>query len=201
MFGFLAQRFAPRFRFLDPGELRDGDLRLIQPREADADDFLQSVTDPRCKGADDTDVTPAGLRAFLRAAPGGLEKPNALTGRLPAYRFWMRLAGGPLPVAGTVSLRVGSHENLRLYFGHVGYSVFPPARGRRLAERSVRLLIPLARRHGMHELWITTNPDNAPSRRTCERLGAEYVETVDLPRGHPLYAQGERQKCRYLLVL
>ena len=100
-----------------------------------------------------------------------------------------------------MSLRVGEQEELRLYYGHVGYAVFAPARGRRLAARAVRLILPLARRHGMHELWITTNPDNAASRRTCERLGASYVETVDVPRGSSLFARGERQKCRYLLVL
>ena len=202
MFGFLANHFAPRFRFLDPGDLRDGDLRLIQPRLGDADDFLQSAHHPACVGTDDADVTPAGLRSFLRQNPKGLEPASFLTGRPAAYRFWMRLdRPSPVPIGGTVSLRVGEQEETRLYYGHVGYAVFPPARGRRLAERSVRLILPLARRHGMHELWITTNPDNAASRRTCERLGADYVETVDVPRHTSLYARGERRKCRYLLVL
>ena len=202
MFGFLAHRLSPRFRFLDPGPLRDGGLALVQPTPADAEDFLRSARHPDCAGAEDCDVTPATLRAFLRSNPRGQEPPSLLTGRSAAYRFWMRLgAPAPVPIAGTVSLRVGEHEELRLYYGHVGYAVFPPARGRRLAERSVRLILPLARRHGMHELWITTNPDNAASRRTCERLGAEYVETVDVPRHTSLYARGERRKCRYLLVL
>jgi tagatose 1,6-diphosphate aldolase len=53
----------------------------------------------------------------------------------------------------------------------------------------------------MSELWITTNPENAPSRRTCERLGGEYVDTVDVPPGHPLFQRGERRKCRFRLAL
>jgi tagatose 1,6-diphosphate aldolase len=104
-------------------------------------------------------------------------------------------------MAGTISLRISDDENTRRYYGHVGYLVFPPARGNHYAERSLRLLLPLARRHSMAELWITTNPDNLPSRRTCERLGCEYVETVDLPPNHPLYHRGDRQKCRYRLPL
>ena len=207
MFGFLpqlARRPVRRFEFVDPGPLRDGELSLVQPALADADDFLISARHPLCLGSEDANVSRDGLRAFLKAAPLGRESPNTFLGRSAAYRFWMRLhpaAGVPIPVGGTLSLRVGEGRDLRCYFGHVGYSVFPPARGRRLAERAVRLVLPLARAHGMHELWITCNPDNAPSRRTCERLGAVYVETVDLPRGHPLYRRGERQKCRYLLVI
>ena len=64
-----------------------------------------------------------------------------------------------------------------------------------------QLLFGLARRHGLSELWITCNPDNIASRKTCERLGAEYVETVSLPRDHVLYQRGEREKCRYRIDL
>jgi tagatose 1,6-diphosphate aldolase len=79
--------------------------------------------------------------------------------------------------------------------------VYPPARGRHYAERAARLLLPLARRHGMSELWITCNPDNAASRRTCERLGGELVEIVPIPPDHAFYSRGERAKCRYLIRL
>ena len=53
----------------------------------------------------------------------------------------------------------------------------------------------------MQELWITCNPENVASRKTCERLGAVYIETVSLPTNHILYERGERQKCRYRLDL
>jgi hypothetical protein len=42
-------------------------------------------------------------------------------------------------------------------------------------------------------LWITCNPDNWPSRKTCEYLGATLVEVVDLPKESALYQRGERQ--------
>jgi tagatose 1,6-diphosphate aldolase len=61
--------------------------------------------------------------------------------------------------------------------------------------------LPLARRHGFHELWITCNPDNWPSRRTCERLGAELIDIVDVPRESDVFAPGSERKCRYLLAL
>ena len=65
----------------------------------------------------------------------------------------------------------------------------------------MRMLFPLAPMHGMRTLWITCNPDNWPSRRTCERLGGEMVEIVPLPPENPLYQRGEKSKCRYRIDL
>jgi predicted acetyltransferase len=74
-------------------------------------------------------------------------------------------------------------------------------RGNHFAGRALRLLKPLARRHGLSELWITCNPENAASRRTCEFAGAELTEIVDLPPHVDMYQEGERQKCRCRLDL
>jgi tagatose 1,6-diphosphate aldolase len=102
---------------------------------------------------------------------------------------------------GRISLRIGDTDHLRLYAGHIGYAVERRHRGNHYAERSCRLLLPLARAHGMRELWITCNPDNHASRRTLERLGAELVEIVEVPPQNPLYQRGERQKCRFRVLL
>jgi tagatose 1,6-diphosphate aldolase len=112
----------------------------------------------------------------------------------------MRLDGVEHAV-GRLSLRIGSSRTIEMYAGHLGYEVVPAFRGHRLAERSVRLILPLARRHEFTELWITCNPDNWPSRRTCERLGAELVEIVDVPRASEVFQPGSERKCRYRLVL
>ena len=72
-----------------------------------------------------------------------------------------------------------------------------PFRGRRFAARSCRLILSLFKAHDINPVWITCNPDNAPSRKTCERLGAEMVEIVDLPADTDMYRYGERRKCRY----
>jgi hypothetical protein len=49
--------------------------------------------------------------------------------------------------------------------------------------------------------FITCNPDNWPSRKTCEWIGATLVEIVDLPPENDQYKEGERQKCRYRWIL
>lgn len=104
--------------------------------------------------------------------------------------------------AGGIRLRVGNDaESLRLYCGHIGYDVRPEKRGRHFAERSVRLLVPLAHHHGVQELWITCNPENLASRRTCERLGMELIEVVRVPEHMEMFKCGDREKCRYGLML
>lgn len=103
--------------------------------------------------------------------------------------------------AGEIHLRIGNTEHIRLYGGHMAYGVRPEYRGRRFAARAIRLIIPLAIHHGMTELWITCNPENIASRRTCESAGAEFAGIVNLPPDIDMYQEGERQKCRYRLAL
>ena len=93
------------------------------------------------------------------------------------------------------------NPDVALYAGNFGYNVDPEFRGQRLAERACRLLIPFAVRHGFDHLWITCDPDNSASRKTCERLGATLIEVVTLPEDLDMYRDGEREKCRYCLVL
>ena len=58
-----------------------------------------------------------------------------------------------------------------------------------------------SRRHGLSVVWITCNPDNWPSRRTCERLGGTLVEIVKLPEDNDMYQAGEREKCRWAVPI
>ncbi len=97
---------------------------------------------------------------------------------------------------GYINLRIGYNEGIK-YGGHIGYGVDEKFRGKRLASRSSTLLFPLAKRHGINPLWITCNPENTASRRTCENAGGKLVEIVDLPKDNDQYKRGERKKCLY----
>lgn len=125
---------------------------------------------------------------------------NRAFGYAPAYRFKMvnSYDGREL---GRIDLRIGNSHDLRMYSGHIGYRVHSAHRGQRYAARAVRLVLPLARHHRLGTLWITCNPDNYASRRSCELAGLELIEIVDLPPDNEMYRQGERQKCRYRLRL
>lgn len=125
---------------------------------------------------------------------------NGLDVEAPTYCFAMRREDSEFAV-GHLNLRLGHSENLELYQGHIGYGVRARWRGHHYAERACRLILPLARSHQFNPLWITADPDNWPSRRTCERLGAVLVETLDVPATALAYRYGARRKCRYRLDL
>ena len=141
---------------------------------------------------------------FLEPGPlidGDLElclvaKTRSFPRSVPVYNFEMRRWGNPRSM-GRISLRISNIEHIAMYAGHIGYRVFPEFRGHRYAARSCLLLLPLARQHCIDPLWITCNPENIASRRTCEIIGATYAETVKLPRDNEMYKQGERLKRRY----
>jgi predicted acetyltransferase len=126
--------------------------------------------------------------------------PNPRKGRVAAYTFEMRIAGHD-GSAGRIAFRAQNNRLMEMYRGNLGYDVEPDHRGHHYAERGVRLLLPFIARHGFKAVWLTTDPDNGASRRTCERLGAVLVGTVDVPETEEMYARGERVKCRYRLDL
>lgn len=124
---------------------------------------------------------------------------NPVKRHVPWYQFKMRKAGVRRWI-GNINLRIGSARQLRCP-GHVGYRVSKPYRGHHFAARSCRLLLPLARVHGIKVLWITCAPGNMASRRTLELAGAKYAGTIRIPKDHEMYKQGGRRLRRYRLAL
>jgi predicted acetyltransferase len=196
---------SPRiFKFLDPGPLVDQELELVPPDAQFIDSILTIAKHPTtiANSPELVDISRQQLLDFLSVCPGGRQPGDASAGLSPCYHFWMRRNDLPdFPIAGAVSLRIGNSYDTVMYYGHIGYHVYPMSRAKRFALRATRLLLPLAVQHGINPLWITCNPDNAPSRRTCQLLGAQFVEVVPVPMEYPLYQRGDREKCRYRLDL
>ncbi|UCD08813.1 MAG: GNAT family N-acetyltransferase [Dehalococcoidales bacterium] len=94
---------------------------------------------------------------------------NDERGYVPAYEFRICLPDSHTPV-GRVNLRIGNTEFLIKYGGHIGYGIQEEFRGHHYAAKACELIKPVALDHGLRTLWITCNPDNYPSRRTCEIL-------------------------------
>lgn len=99
--------------------------------------------------------------------------------------------------AGRISLRLGESECV-YYFGHIGYHVDPPFRGQHYALRACRLLQSIIRQEGKRSIVITADPDNVPSRRTCERLGCVLENVVDVPVRIQRRWEISAVKCRYI---
>lgn len=118
---------------------------------------------------------------------------------LPAYHFSIcDMAGNRM---GTCDLRIGHNESV-YYGGNIGYRVEEPCRGHHYAGKACLLLFELAKRHDMEYVIITCDPDNWPSRKTCEWLNGELLETVELPEDNDMRVEdGETHKCIYRFPL
>jgi tagatose 1,6-diphosphate aldolase len=99
---------------------------------------------------------------------------------------------------GEISVRVASTESVIKYDGHIGFGIDEEHRGNGYAGRACHLARQLLVRHGIHEAVLTCNPDNTASRKTCTRIGALLSEVVDVPVGHPQYADGNPRLSRYV---
>lgn len=120
-------------------------------------------------------------------------------GWVPAYHFGICKQDNRAEV-GICDLRVGHNQNL-YYGGNIGYTIYEPFRGNHYAGKACLLLFQLARKHGMDYLYITCNPDNTASGKTCEFAGGTLEKTVDLPEDNDMYREGERQKRIYRFIL
>ncbi len=122
-----------------------------------------------------------------KAAEGNPER-----GWVPAYHFAICDLNGQK--MGACDLRLG-HNELLYYGGNIGYRVEEPYRGHHYAAKACRLLFRLAKQHEMGYVIITCNPDNIPSRKTCEHLGGSLLEICELPEGNDMREKGETHKC------
>lgn len=109
---------------------------------------------------------------------------------LPAYYFDICLMDGTK--IGQCDLRIG--QNDKTYIGgNIGYGIDEAYRGHRYAAKACLLLFRQARKHGMTYLYVTCDPDNAASARTCELAGGEYIETARIPEDNEMYKEGKRE--------
>lgn len=134
------------------------------------------------------------IQLVLERTVNGDEEKNWV----PAYHFSIRDIDGTR--IGICDLRVGYNDNL-YYGGHIGYTVFPEYRGHHYAGKACLLLFQLARKHNMEYLYITCNPDNYASKKTCEYAEGKLLEIVELPEGNDMRDNGEFEKCIYRFAL
>jgi len=123
------------------------------------------------------------------------EPADPVKGHVPAYDFDIALHGTAEKV-GSLRLRIGTAEQL-FFPGHLGYDVAGPFRGRHYAEAACRLVTPVPLFHNLHALILTCSPDNIPSKRTIENLGARLLGEVAVPPTHEMYAEHGPLLLRY----
>ena len=124
--------------------------------------------------------------SLLETVPASAEKKW-----VPYYHFSIIHNGKD---AGYLNFRLGNAAMLTEYDGHIGYRVFPSFRGMGLAGKACEIVRPLIRQHHMSSVILTCHPDNIASRRTIEKLGAEFLE---IKHFYGLSHDMDGVKCRY----
>jgi predicted acetyltransferase len=144
--------------------------------EKDPGAFVESLTDREAKGP--PIVLPDGTTAA----------------RLPGFRLWL----WDIEFCGSIGLRwqPGTSELPAHVLGHIGYAVVPWKEGRGYARLALKLMLGHARAEGLHYVEITTNPDNAASRRVIEANGGVLIERFQRPAQY-----GGTDAVRYQIAL
>ena len=117
---------------------------------------------------------------------------DPVKGWVPAYYFAICDSNGTK--MGVCDLRIG-HNEMLYYGGNIGYRIEEEFRGHHYAGKACLLLFELAKRHDLGYIIITCNPDNFPSRKTCEYAGGTLLEIAELPLDNDMRNRGETEKC------
>ena len=84
-------------------------------------------------------------------------------------------------VLGMIQIRHKLNDYLRLYAGHIGYSVRPSARRQGVATWMLAAALPYCRKLGLTRVMVACEPWNEGSRRTILANGGVYEKTVHEP--------------------
>ena len=104
---------------------------------------------------------------------------------LPFYYYDIYVGDQPV---GKISIRIG--DNYHSYYnGHVGYEIDPPHRGHRYSLQALKLVLPVAKHHGMGRLYLTCDQSNE----------ARLLEIAQIPRDYFAWREGIEDHCIYQL--
>jgi predicted acetyltransferase len=119
---------------------------------------------------------------------------NATCGQVHGYHF--RIVSPGNVDAGHINLRIGDTPHIREVAGHIGYEIIPTQRGHGYAAKACRVLTPFVSKF-YQTVIITADPDNLVSIHIIEKLGAQFLNEVAVPRDDVAYTSGARRKKRY----
>ena len=116
---------------------------------------------------------------------------------LPFYYY--DICVGDIAV-GKISVRIGNNYHL-YYNGNIGYEIDKEYRGNNYAYNACKLVLQVAKAHGMIELILTCDESNIASYKTIEKLGADLIEIVKPPKDYFAYREDIEKQRIYKLQL
>lgn len=86
-------------------------------------------------------------------------------------------------IVGMIQVRHCFNDFLRMYGGHIGYSVRPSERRKGYATQMLQDCLPFCREIGLERVLITCIDANIGSKKTIMANGGVYESTVFEPKG------------------
>jgi RimJ/RimL family protein N-acetyltransferase len=164
-------------------ELRDEELLLRPPTEADVPAIVAACQDP-------------DLARFIPGFPSPYRAGDArgwLASRRNAEgsRTFLIVEESSGDLYGAIEVRLGE-------IGSIGYWIAKEARGRGVATRATQLLARWAvTEGGVERLELTTHPENVASQRVAEKAGFTREGVL---RGHTRFREGRRDSVMFSLL-
>jgi RimJ/RimL family protein N-acetyltransferase len=119
-------------------------------------------------------------------------QPDKIKQYVPSYHFDI-IKNNDTHV-GMLSLRV-AHCPALFHCGHIGYEIYEPYRGNRLATQATKLALELLEKYyALSPVIITCSPDNIASKKTilaCD--GFVFLGQYAIPSEHEMYSTGRRE--------
>lgn len=137
-----------------------------------ADDHSSVGTDHR-SWAGRWESPEAFARYVASVRADALEETPRKPGWVPQTTLWWVDGAEYL---GRIDIRTRLTPALRERGGNIGYDIRPTARRRGHATAMLRAALPVARRLGLAEVLLTTDPDNLASQKVIRANGGELTE-------------------------
>jgi len=97
---------------------------------------------------------------------------------------------------GVLNFKIGQNDYLRLYAGHISFTVFENFRGKNFASKALSRILPHCLLF-LPEIFITCDSENIASQKTIERVNPIIHSMIDVPKNNILYKDGYRKVRRY----
>lgn len=101
---------------------------------------------------------------------------------------------------GKISMRIGKNFN-SYYNGNIGYEIEETFRGNNFSFKACKLVLTVAKAHGMNEITLSCDEDNIASYKTIEKLGSKLVEITKPPETYFAYRNNMKNQRIYKLYL
>lgn len=158
--------------------MKNNNIKLIKPSYTYRKSYLQALDEfgeKRPSGILYGDLARKNFKQYLKLIRD-MEKGIGLKrGWVPASELWLVREN---KFIGAVSFRHKLNKNLRLYGGHIGYSIRPDERKKGYGTEMLARTLKKAKKTGLKKVMITCDENNVGSRKIIEANGGVLEDII-----------------------